>query len=140
MQIKTYELAGIGERFLALIVDSVILGIISGALGADGRWFLGGVVGFIVGVGYHWYFLTRQSGQTPGKMLLNIRVIKTDGTPISDTDAVLRYIGYVINFMLVLPWLWAVIDSENQGWHDKIAKTYVIKTESRKVKNDTIAF
>jgi uncharacterized RDD family membrane protein YckC len=88
----------------------------------------GGLLSFIIGAGYQWYFLTQQNGQTPGKMLMKIRVIKTDGTRISDSDAVLRYIGYLINSAVAsIGWIWAVFDKKNQGWHDKIAKTYVVK-------------
>lgn len=128
---RTYELASIGERALALVIDSMIVSFVGGIIGVGGNALWGGgVIGFILGAGYQWYFLTQQSGQTPGKMLMNIRVIKTNGTPISDTAAVLRYIGYLINSpILMLGWIWALFDSKNQGWHDKIAATYVVKVQ-----------
>lgn len=127
---ETHELADIGTRFIALVIDSIILGIIGGIFGASGNAGLGGVISFLIGAGYQWYFLTQQNGQTPGKMLMNIRVIKTDGTPISDAEAVLRFIGYYINSVVImLGWIWAFFDDNNQGWHDKIAKTYVVKVQ-----------
>lgn len=132
MESRTYQLADIGERFIALIIDSIILGIVGGMLGAGGGHFFvgGGILSFILGAGYQWYFLTRQNGQTPGKMVMNLRVIKTDGTRISDAEAVLRYVGYLINSpFLMLGWIWALLDANNQGWHDKIASTYVVKAD-----------
>lgn len=132
---SSYQLAGIGPRFMALIIDGILGGIIAGALGADDRWFLGSVVGFLVNVAYQWFFLTRNNGQTPGKMLLGIRVIKVDGTPITAIDAVLRYLGYLINSpVFMIGWLWAFIDPERQGWHDKLARTYVVLAD----RNDPI--
>jgi uncharacterized RDD family membrane protein YckC len=123
----TYELADVGTRLIAIIIDGVILGVITGIL----TNFAGGTgygLSFLVGVAYNWYFWTRQNGQTPGKSLMKIRVIKTDGSPISDTDAILRYIGYYISgFVLALGYLWAIWDENHQGWHDKIANTYVVK-------------
>lgn len=134
----TYELADVGTRFFALIIDGILLGIITGVLVGAGRG-VGGGLSFLIGMGYYWYFWTRNSGQTPGKMLMNIRVIKTNGEPIRDADAILRYIGYTINSaVLMLGWIWALFDENHQGWHDKLANTYVVKAEKRKNKNVSI--
>ena len=119
--------AGLGQRFIALLIDGIILGIVTGVVTAViGN--VGGVVGFLVGVAYQWYFLTRNNGQTPGKSFLGIRVVKANGARLSDADAIIRYIGYYINtFFLFIGWLWAIPDGNNQGWHDKLAGTYVVK-------------
>lgn len=131
MNVETYDLADISERFIALIIDVVILGMIGGILGVsvDLLWG-GGLVGFIISAGYQWYFLTRQNGQTIGKMIMKIQVIKTDGTPISDMEAIIRYVGYILNTpFLFLGWILAFFDNTRQGFHDKIANTYVVKTQ-----------
>lgn len=128
-ELASYELADISTRFVALVVDSMILGAITGALfGAAQGTGIG--VGMIVGIAYHWYFLTRHNGQTPGKMLMKIRVVKTDGSPMDDATPILRYIGYYINSaVIMLGWLWATWDDRRQGWHDKIANTVVVRAE-----------
>ncbi len=123
----TYELADVGTRLIAIIIDNIILGVIAGVLynlfGGTGYG-----LSFFAGLAYNWYFWTRKDGQTPGKSLMKIKVIKTDGSPISDTDAILRYVGYYISgFFLLLGYLWAIWDENKQGWHDKIANTYVVK-------------
>jgi uncharacterized RDD family membrane protein YckC len=134
----TYELADVGTRLIAIIIDGLILGFITGVLVGSGKG-AGAGISFIIGVAYNWYFWTRQNGQTPGKMLMNIRVVKTDGSPISDVDAVLRYAGYYINTaVIMLGWIWALSDANHQGWHDKLANTYVVKTEKAKNKNVSI--
>lgn len=141
MQTKTYELADVGTRFIAILIDSLILGVIGGFIGVSISLAGGSLLGILIGVGYQWYFLTQRDGQTFGKMIMNIRVVKVDGTPISDADAVLRYIGYMINTPIIaLGWLWALWDRNSQGWHDKIARTYVVKATAATTprKNDFI--
>lgn len=123
----TYELAGLGERFVAMVIDGLILGMVNALLFGAARE-PGFGLGFIIGVAYNWYFWTRQNGQTPGKSIMKLRVVKTDGSPISDADAVIRYIGYYLNTaLLLLGWIWAFVDKERQGLHDKIVSTYVVK-------------
>ncbi len=69
-----------------------------------------------------------QSGQTTGKALLGMRVISTDGSPVSWGQSFLRYIGYIISgAVFSLGFLWLAFDRKRQGWHDKIARTYVIE-------------
>ena len=129
MQMRTYELAGIGDRALALLIDSIIVGAVGGLIGVGSAAIWGGsLLGAVLGAGYQWYFLTKQDGQTPGKMLMGIQVIKRDGTQISDGEAVLRYVGYLVNSAVaMIGWIWALFDSNNRGWHDMIANTYVVK-------------
>lgn len=135
---REYELADVGERFIASIIDNILLGVITGALfGAAGGG--GGLVGWLIALGYNWYFWTRNDGQTPGKSIMKIRVIKTTGAPMTDGDAVLRYIGYHISGIVMgLGYIWALFDSNHQAWHDKIANTYVVKAVpvSEKSKNE----
>jgi uncharacterized RDD family membrane protein YckC len=131
----TYELADFGTRLLAIIIDGFILGIIGGALWGAGRG-TGGAAGFIIGAIYYWYFWTRNNGQSPGKMIMNIRVVKANGAPISDADAIIRYFGYTLNsVILMLGWLWALFDENRQGLHDKLVNTYVVKVDKEKRKN-----
>ena len=130
-----YDLADLTSRFIAIMIDGFILALIAGAFVGAGKG-AGAGMSFIVGVAYNWYFWTRQNGQTPGKMIMNIRVVKADGSPIGDMDAILRFIVYYINSaVFMLGWLWA-LNPDRQGWHDKIANTYVVKAGKRK--NDEI--
>lgn len=136
MEITTsYKLADHGNRVVAFLIDSAVLAAIGGIFGANDAWLLGGIIGFLVSFGYQWVFLVRNNGQTPGKMVTGLRVIKSDGTPITDIDVVMRALGYLINSTLLgLPWLWAFIDPMHQGWHDKLARTYVVMADREKVK------
>ena len=82
-----------------------------------------------------------KSGQTLGKTMVGLRIVNTNGTPISGGKAFLRYIGYIISGMLFsLGFLWLAFDSKRQGWHDKIAGTVVIYSDSRFSPEDSVAF
>ena len=122
-----FELADTGTRLVALIIDGVILGLITALLFAGAR-NAGGFLGFVIGVIYQWYFLTQQNGQTPGKRIMGICVIKVNGAPLQAADVIVRYIGYYVNSIVFgIGWIWALFDKDKQGWHDKLAGTYVVK-------------
>lgn len=127
----SFELSGNATRLLALLIDGILIGMVGGFFGLNLSVVNGlesGAISLLFGALYQWYFLTRHDGQTPGKMLMGIQVIKTDGTKISDADAVIRYVGYVISYTVVLiGFIWAFFDPKNQTWHDKLANTYVIR-------------
>jgi uncharacterized RDD family membrane protein YckC len=127
-EMASYELADIGARLAAWFIDGGVLFLIEAATFLTVRE-TGLSFGFIFGLIYTWFFLTRNDGQTPGKLVMKIRVIKTDGTPINDADAALRYIGYLLDSIFFIGWLWALFDENRQGWHDKLAHTYVVKTQ-----------
>jgi uncharacterized RDD family membrane protein YckC len=122
------EPAGFGVRFVASLIDGIILIIpqliIRLLLGAA----LGGLLGLVIGVAYAVYFWT-SSGATPGKMAMGLRVVSAEAGGLIDVGtAFLRYIGYIISAIpLALGYLWVIWDPEKQAWHDKIAKTQVIR-------------
>ena len=65
--------------------------------------------------------------KTLGQALLGLRVVRTNGKHITLLPAVTRVLGYWISFVaLLLGFLWILIDDRRQGWHDKIADTYVV--------------
>lgn len=122
-----FELADVSQRVIAMFIDGIIMAIVTGLL-VGGAGEVGGALSFVFGAAYNWFFWTRNKGQTPGKMVMGIRLIKTDGSAISDVEALIRYVGYYVNSMIfMLGWLLALIDSNSQGLHDKIANTYVVK-------------
>jgi uncharacterized RDD family membrane protein YckC len=117
----TYELAGLGSRFFAVVVDLAIqIGVALGA-GALFLWFafasharLGGrthtavvfagaVVNgiavfaiFMLFFGYFIFFEWRFAGRTPGKRLLGLRVVRDGGFPLDFTSAVVRNVVRIL--------------------------------------------
>lgn len=72
-------------------------------------------------------------GATPGKMLLGIRVVKTDGRPVDWLTALMReVVGKTLSILpLGLGYLWAFFHPKRQAWHDLIADTLVVHRESQ---------
>jgi uncharacterized RDD family membrane protein YckC len=66
------------------------------------------------------------AGQTPGKRVMGVRVVRTDGQRLKWGNAIRREIGYWISVILYLGYLWILVDNRRQGWHDKIAGTMVV--------------
>ncbi len=74
-------------------------------------------------------FLWIKYSGTPGKRILKIKVVDaTTGKPLTVLQSVVRYFAYfVAAFPMFVGFFWIFIDKKNQGWHDKIANTVVIK-------------
>lgn len=128
----TTEKAGWLTRFLAIFIDAIVVGIVGSIL--NGIVYQGEVSGStgvstVLGIVYYVYFWSSYGkGQTLGSRALNIRVVKTDGSYLDLVGAFLRYIGLVISVIcLFIGVIWAAFDAQKQGWHDKIAGTYVVK-------------
>jgi uncharacterized RDD family membrane protein YckC len=131
----TYTLASFGTRFMAYLIDYFVVFLINFVLNTLLDFILPltfiqlVVFNLLVFSAYHWYFLARRAGQSPGKQAMKIRVVKTDGTPISDMDAVVRVLGYLVGqFVLYLGYFWMLFDAHSQAWQDKMANTYVVET------------
>jgi len=126
------NLAGLLPRAVAITIDGLILLVMEWLLLLGSEAAVGGILGVVLGGAYFWFFWTDRAGQTPGKMLMKIRVVKLDGGPLSTADSLMRYGGYLINalpFFFGLGWMWAFIDPRRQGWHDKLARTCVVVAE-----------
>lgn len=67
-------------------------------------------------------------GQTIGMFVMKIRVVTTEGMPLGWGRTFWRYIAFTISLFSVIGMVWILFDKKNQGLHDKLAKTYVIKT------------
>jgi len=135
------EFAGFWRRLAAFIIDLATGTIISmifypllhfirqadyGVALISTSFYSNTIIGLII-MAYFAGFWARR-GQTPGKMLMNIKVIRTSGNNLSLGYALLRCLGYVISISaLGFGFLWIAYDGRKQGWHDKIADTYVIK-------------
>jgi uncharacterized RDD family membrane protein YckC len=125
---KEYELVPLRTRIIAAAIDLVILSVVAWAFEA-----LLGTMGWVASLvflfTFQWYFLSERFGQTPGKMVMNIFVVRADGEFPTARDAAMRTVGYMLNLLcLGFGWLWIIADHKEQGWHDKLAKTYVVKS------------
>ena len=91
------------------------------------------LVGYLV-----WWLLALRGGQTPGKQLVGIRVIRDDGSPSDWVHTFLR--EFVIKWLLggflsgmtggiyfVVDHLWPLFDGNRQALHDKMVSTLVVQ-------------
>ena len=129
----TTNKAGFWLRFFAIFIDGIGVGIvsniISSLMGADAMSAGASSINTLVGVLYFCYFWSAQGGgQTLGMRVLNIKVVRTDGTSLTLTQALIRYVGLIVSIVcLFIGVIWAAFDANKQGWHDKIAGTYVVR-------------
>ncbi len=132
--------AGFWVRFLAIILDAIVLAIITTALApvmgsqvtVTGNTFTinytanaySTLIGLVYFIGF-WAW----RGQTVGMMPFNMQVVGVaDGKKIDVVRGLLRYVGFIISIIpLFLGLIWAAFDSRKQGWHDKIAGTVVVR-------------
>ncbi|MGB3712879.1 MAG: RDD family protein [Candidatus Promineifilaceae bacterium] len=85
-----------------------------------------GVIALLFSAAYFIFFWTL-AGQTPGKTLMGLRIVTTDGQPLSVGRSVRRFLGYIVSISAMwIGFLWILLDNRRQGWHDKIAGTFVI--------------
>lgn len=64
---------------------------------------------------------------TIGKKIMKQHVVAADGTPLSVQESLLRNsFKFISYYVFSLGFFWALFDRKGQGWHDKIARTYVV--------------
>ncbi len=65
-------------------------------------------------------------GQTPGKRLMGVLIVRADGQRLRLGNAIRRELAYVLSGILFLGYLWILFDNKRQGFHDKLAGTIVV--------------
>ncbi len=131
--------AGFGARFGALLTDVLIFWISGGLL----RGFLGNLLpdpmvlgrfrlSTVVLAAVFWAYLvltTGLMGGSLGKRAFGLRVVSKDfGRPDWATVLFREVIGRIIvTGLFFVGYLWVAVDRRKQGWHDKIADTFVVK-------------
>ncbi|MFD0901636.1 RDD family protein [Actinomadura sediminis] len=145
--------AGLASRWARLaagIVDLLVLSIVSGLISLPfvnwesvvdpdpGEYAYNGaqawtnMIAIIVGFLYFW-LMHAKWGQTLGKMLLRIRVVREeDGGPVARSQAAARaafysVLGGICGCIGFIDVLWILWDRRKQALHDKIARTVVVK-------------
>jgi uncharacterized RDD family membrane protein YckC len=142
------ELANVGSRTLAILVDisigALILFIVYAltmilAHDVADDWLtkvssnvLKTMLMLLI-FGFQWVYFNlfewMWNGQTPGKRLLNLRVIKVDGSPVSGIDVLLRNLSRPIDTlgpMGLIGLLMIFVSCRAQRLGDVLARTFVI--------------
>ncbi|MBN1882761.1 MAG: RDD family protein [Deltaproteobacteria bacterium] len=152
---KTIVRAGFVIRTVAFCIDMLLLVMVMGIIAAGVGIFLGYYTGFVEDIitseGFdslkefipyirrialsmlafpplYMILLTAVFGQTLGKMIVGIRVVRTDGSRVGLLISTLRFFCYIISGgLLCVGFLWVIWDENRQAWHDMLADTMVVR-------------
>ena len=71
-------------------------------------------------------------GQTPGKMLLGLKIVTKGGAPVGFRRALVRLVGYIASALpCYLGFLW-ILGPQRRAWHDRLAGTEVVYVATRR--------
>jgi uncharacterized RDD family membrane protein YckC len=145
-----FAIAGIGSRFLALTIDVLIQMAIGLVVGIGGGFSIAALRSFgpraslwtsaalvlfffLLYFGYFAFFEIIWNGQTPGKRMTKIRVIKDSGRPLTPAESIGRNLMRIVDWM---PALYAVgivsalVTKENKRLGDLVVGSLVIRESS----------
>jgi uncharacterized RDD family membrane protein YckC len=121
------QYAGFWMRFLAAVIDCVVLVVGTGVLFVVSFGSLG-VAGFAVAWLYEAFLVSSEWQATLGKRVLNIVVTDMNGGRISFARATARHFAkYVSGFILFVGYIMAAFTERKQALHDLMAETLVIQ-------------
>lgn len=157
---KTVSLASFGKRLLAFLIDFIIVIVLSlvifflivkplGIFDLENYQFGENIVKgafdivmvlsvlflilplcLLVGFLYDFLMISFSNQSTIGKKLMKLKVVKTDGTPLTLFAILTRTVAkFVTGFIFILLWLICLFTDQNQTLHDKIAGSVVVNEE-----------
>ena len=121
----------VGARLLDAVLVGLVVGVVAGLLGLPDN--LGLLLTVVAMIGYETLMLAN-GGQTLGKMLCGLRVVRADLAPLTTQDALVR--SLVIDLLWIVPFGWLVVavvlerHQRRQGWHDRAAGTLVVRSRA----------
>jgi uncharacterized RDD family membrane protein YckC len=117
-------LAGFEKRLYAIAIDMILIIFVAILLGI----YQNSLLLIVLQIIYFSLCWSRFAGQTVGNKLMHIRVVSLSEKPLTLQQSLLRYVGFFLSeIVFFLGFLWIFWDKKRQGWHDKLAKTIVIK-------------
>ncbi len=148
----SYQLAGLGSRFLAVVADGILQALLIAALfwalieaaahAPSGRVAHSGELAgsiaiavfffilFLILYGYFILFEAFWNGQTPGKRLLGIRVVRDGGYPVDFSASLVRNLIRIVEATIGFYFISAVCalaSTENKRVGDFAAGTIVVR-------------
>lgn len=136
------KLAFWGERFIAWLIDVVIIGVIVGILGlfsllavGSFSWWagwpnwvpflnfnVGGVIYFL-----YWFLMDGAYGQSLGKMIMHLRVVRAHGGRINMGQAAIESVGkaFILPLDIILGWI--LYPRSRQRLFNYISETIVVR-------------
>jgi uncharacterized RDD family membrane protein YckC len=146
-----YQIAGIGSRFLAALVDTLLITLLQSLvililflflnalfdfslddLGDLGSWLFAaaGLLAFTFYWGYYIFFEMIWNGQSPGKRWVGLRVLRADGTPVTLSESIIRNLVRLVDFLPAYYGIGVItmfIDERSRRLGDLAAGTLVVR-------------
>jgi len=149
------QYGGFWIRFVAYLIDAIILGIVTSIIqfltvgslftvpriepGDNPFAALGPLmavmgtatlISMAINCAYETFFIARL-GATPGKMALGLKVVRPNGGPVDVGRAFGRYFAKILSgLILCIGYIMIGFDGEKRGLHDMICDTRVIRIRS----------
>src|SRR5579875_3597992 len=139
-QAPALNYVGVGPRFVAILIDTVILSIIDGILGgiavasinaAQGMTILASLlylIMFVIDVLY-FFWLEATQGATLGKKIMGLKVVRLDGSPIGWNESIIRNLLRIVDglfyYLVGAIIIWNSPLKQRLG--DKVARTVVVR-------------
>jgi uncharacterized RDD family membrane protein YckC len=151
---ENLNLAGVGKRIVALIIDwvaitiaqSIVAGIFFGGVAASYSSIFSGsdpdseaisalmiaslwqnLASFVIYVLYEGLLTASERQGTLGKMAMKIKVVDEKGMRLTQGDAILRAVMKIVSGVLCcIGYFVALFNKQEQTLHDLVAKTYVV--------------
>jgi uncharacterized RDD family membrane protein YckC len=139
--------AGFWIRFVAWLIDAVIVTIVGfiinlplrmlasykllndpATIFSAGAGILGLVtlINLLLWFAYTVYFISTR-GATPGKLILGLKIVRSDGSPVTAGRAIGRGFGWLLSyFTILIGFIIAGFDSQKRALHDHLCDTRVI--------------
>ena len=131
---------GLGKRLVALLIDGVLLQLVTVLItrlmissnpevGINPLAF---VLIFAINIGYY-VVLEKIQGATLGKQVMGIKVVKTDGSPLDWTAALIRNLLRIVDALPVAYIVGIILINNSpikQRFGDRIANTVVVDKNS----------
>ena len=124
-------LADWGKRFVAWLIDWIIIGAVSGVLGLPSIRLIG-----FLGFGstelilfLYWTLMEGYYGQSVGKMAMRLKTTRIDGSPATLAEAAIGSFGkaFILPLDCIIGWIVDSCKEKKQRLFSMLAKTIVIQ-------------
>ena len=116
--------AGFWRRFSALVIDGLIIWLLC-MITIIPYWIP--PLAVVIAAYYRVVFETSELKGTPGKVLMNIAVTKSDGSPLTIKDSIVRFaISFISSAICLAGYIMSLLTQKRQTLHDLVADTIVI--------------
>lgn len=128
----TAEYAGFWRRFGAMMVDGILVALISVVFKVLALHSLG--LDVLLSLLYTPFFEASELQATPGKALLDMRVVNLNGERITFKKAFIRFLVRIVSgLLLCFGYFMMLFTEKKQTLHDLAAETLVVRGEVKNV-------